>query len=246
MVINGPKERIVCGAVQVDDWTKKLDEVLKDHLISQKLGRFAAVLDEHRRQGRTHDEIEAALSLARELLKSGQRTAANNAVFELERLCAVPDASFVKPLLKKAIQFRGRGKAPDELSQEIDRVLNACGRDTQSKSVWKDIQQRRSDLLDALLMRVSRTESLRFEKRFRLSDKSESLSFIIPDRPPTSPNPFIGIRTCCSAEAIQTLVSIMNNPKSAPAARVSAANALLDRGYGRPQQHITGEGSPTL
>jgi hypothetical protein len=35
-------------------------------------------------------------------------------------------------------------------------------------------------------------------------------------------------------------VSIMTNPKSAPAARVSAANALLDRGYGKPPQHITG------
>ena len=44
-----------------------------------------------------------------------------------------------------------------------------------------------------------------------------------------------------TAEAIQTLVSIMTNPKSAPAARVSAANALLDRGYGKPPQHITGQ-----
>ena len=40
---------------------------------------------------------------------------------------------------------------------------------------------------------------------------------------------------------IQTLVAIMSNPKSAPAARVSAANALLDRGYGKPPQHVTGE-----
>jgi Family of unknown function (DUF5681) len=44
-----------------------------------------------------------------------------------------------------------------------------------------------------------------------------------------------------TAEAIQTLVSIMTDPKSAPAARVSAANALLDRGYGKPPQHVTGE-----
>jgi hypothetical protein len=43
-------------------------------------------------------------------------------------------------------------------------------------------------------------------------------------------------------EAIETLVSIMSSPKAAPAARVSAANALLDRGYGKPPQHITGEG----
>jgi hypothetical protein len=40
--------------------------------------------------------------------------------------------------------------------------------------------------------------------------------------------------------AINALVSIMNNPKASDAARVSAANALLDRGYGKPQQHITG------
>ena len=46
-------------------------------------------------------------------------------------------------------------------------------------------------------------------------------------------------------EAIETLVSIMSNPKAAPAARVSAANALLDRGYGKPPQHITGEGGPS-
>src|SRR5215831_13624495 len=47
-----------------------------------------------------------------------------------------------------------------------------------------------------------------------------------------------------TGDAIQTLVSIMTNPKSAPAARVSAANSLLDRGYGKPPQHITGEGGP--
>jgi hypothetical protein len=44
-----------------------------------------------------------------------------------------------------------------------------------------------------------------------------------------------------TGKAIETLVSIMDNPKAAPAARVSAANALLDRGYGKPPQHITGE-----
>ena len=41
-------------------------------------------------------------------------------------------------------------------------------------------------------------------------------------------------------------MSIMSNPKAAPAARVSAANALLDRGYGKPPQHITGEGGPSF
>ena len=47
-----------------------------------------------------------------------------------------------------------------------------------------------------------------------------------------------------TSQAIETLVSIMANPKSAPAARVSTANALLDRGFGKPAQHITGDGGP--
>src|SRR5262249_1155490 len=41
--------------------------------------------------------------------------------------------------------------------------------------------------------------------------------------------------------AIEALASIMNNPKASDAARVSAATALLDRGYGKPQQHIDAE-----
>jgi len=48
-----------------------------------------------------------------------------------------------------------------------------------------------------------------------------------------------------TSDAVQTLVSIMTNTKAAPAARVSAAKALLDRGYGKPPQQITGEGGPT-
>ncbi len=39
-------------------------------------------------------------------------------------------------------------------------------------------------------------------------------------------------------EAINTLAEIMRNKKTPPAARVSAANALLDRGYGRPGQAV--------
>lgn len=37
-----------------------------------------------------------------------------------------------------------------------------------------------------------------------------------------------------TAVAIATLVSVMKNAKSPLAARVAAANAILDRGYGRP------------
>ena len=36
-----------------------------------------------------------------------------------------------------------------------------------------------------------------------------------------------------TSEAIETLVSIMTNTKSAPAARILSSNALLDRGYGK-------------
>ena len=39
--------------------------------------------------------------------------------------------------------------------------------------------------------------------------------------------------------ALRTLVSIHKNPKASPAARISAAIAVLDRGYGKPMQDIT-------
>src|SRR5262245_10988869 len=39
-----------------------------------------------------------------------------------------------------------------------------------------------------------------------------------------------------SPDAIQTLRDICANPDAPPAARVSAATALLDRGWGRPHQ----------
>lgn len=41
-----------------------------------------------------------------------------------------------------------------------------------------------------------------------------------------------------AAEAIGTLSQVMTNPKTPPAARVSAAIAILDRGYGKPPQAI--------
>ena len=42
-----------------------------------------------------------------------------------------------------------------------------------------------------------------------------------------------------SPEAINTLAAIMEDQKSPPAARVAAANSLLDRGYGKPTQPIS-------
>ena len=42
-------------------------------------------------------------------------------------------------------------------------------------------------------------------------------------------------------KAINRLAAILDNPKATPAAQVSAATALLDRGYGRPPQFTTGD-----
>jgi hypothetical protein len=39
-----------------------------------------------------------------------------------------------------------------------------------------------------------------------------------------------------SPDAINTLAAIMDDQKAPPAARVAAANSLLDRGYGKPTQ----------
>src|SRR5437762_11805492 len=44
-----------------------------------------------------------------------------------------------------------------------------------------------------------------------------------------------------SQEALETLVKICGDPKGSPAARVSAANAILDRAYGKPPQFNSGD-----
>ena len=41
-----------------------------------------------------------------------------------------------------------------------------------------------------------------------------------------------------SGEAIETLAQIMCDPKAPAAARIAAASALLDRGYGKPLQTV--------
>lgn len=41
--------------------------------------------------------------------------------------------------------------------------------------------------------------------------------------------------------ALATLASIMHSAEAPPAARVAAANALLDRGWGKPTQVIQGD-----
>jgi hypothetical protein len=41
-----------------------------------------------------------------------------------------------------------------------------------------------------------------------------------------------------TAAALEALVEILGSKKAPPAARVAAANAILDRGYGRPESRI--------
>jgi len=41
-----------------------------------------------------------------------------------------------------------------------------------------------------------------------------------------------------TADAIETLAKIMRDDEQPGAARVSAANAILDRGWGRPKQEL--------
>ena len=44
-----------------------------------------------------------------------------------------------------------------------------------------------------------------------------------------------------SEDAIATLAAIMNDVEASSSARVSAASAILDRGFGRPPQFTTGD-----
>ncbi len=48
-----------------------------------------------------------------------------------------------------------------------------------------------------------------------------------------------------AAKALQVLVAVASNAKSPPAARVSAATAILDRGYGKPRQAVDMDGAFT-
>ena len=47
-------------------------------------------------------------------------------------------------------------------------------------------------------------------------------------------------------DAIDTLFAIMKDPKAPAAARISAAQAILDRGYGKPAQAIEVDAGPDL
>jgi hypothetical protein len=58
-------------------------------------------------------------------------------------------------------------------------------------------------------------------------------------RPPAIPKE---VREMCrehTTSAVETLVDIMLSPEAPPAQRIVAANSLLDRGYGKPSQHVS-------
>ena len=48
-----------------------------------------------------------------------------------------------------------------------------------------------------------------------------------------------------TGEAIETLVSIMTNPKVCTSGESVCCKCTTRRGYGKPPQHITGEGGPS-
>jgi hypothetical protein len=47
-------------------------------------------------------------------------------------------------------------------------------------------------------------------------------------------------------EALDALKAVVTSPNAPPAARVSAANAILDRGWGRPKETIENTGKVTI
>ena len=46
--------------------------------------------------------------------------------------------------------------------------------------------------------------------------------------------------------ALNVLVAVMRNTKATPPARVAAANAILDRGWGKPTQSLSNENALEL
>jgi hypothetical protein len=59
-----------------------------------------------------------------------------------------------------------------------------------------------------------------------------------PGGRPRLPDDVKALTRDLSPAAIETLATIMRDKNAPPAARVSAANAILDRGYGKPAQSV--------
>lgn len=56
-----------------------------------------------------------------------------------------------------------------------------------------------------------------------------------------SPTDIRSLARAHTGSAVRTLANIMNAEDAPPAARVSAANALLDRGWGKPEMKLEAE-----
>ena len=69
-----------------------------------------------------------------------------------------------------------------------------------------------------------------------------------PTGRPKSNDVIVALAQTYTAEAIETLGAIMRDETKPTAARVTAATALLDRGYGKPGQSIaiTGDEKPLI
>jgi hypothetical protein len=63
-----------------------------------------------------------------------------------------------------------------------------------------------------------------------------------PSGRPKIPSEIREMARAASPAALQALVDIVNDRDSPPPARVSAANSILDRAYGKPAQPIDGDG----
>jgi hypothetical protein len=63
-----------------------------------------------------------------------------------------------------------------------------------------------------------------------------------PNGRPKIPAEVREMARAAAPDAIAALIDIMRDTNAPPPARVSAANSILDRGYGKPAQPIDGDG----
>jgi len=63
-----------------------------------------------------------------------------------------------------------------------------------------------------------------------------------PGGRPKAPARVVELARAQTESAIFTLVEVMQNKKAPPSSRVAAAQALLDRGWGKPVQPVDGDG----
>ncbi len=62
----------------------------------------------------------------------------------------------------------------------------------------------------------------------------------------SKPRAIVDIKSLCrehTQKCVDVLIAILEQPKTPPAVRVAAAHVLLDRGWGKPAQVVTGDES---